>query len=212
MHTIDLLKGQGVPPKTTLKGVFFMALVFILPLIGGSLLVVMYAVNKINIETQIVKADKLKDEIKNYLPDKQKVEELQSQKNYYNVRVLEASKCIDTYFQWSPILIQLVRNMPEDMVMDKLSVENISAVTLKKKKEPDEELVIPIPQKKMVVDLSGLNGDAYNIKVQEYQEKLKSEQSLVSLLKDVTYIKQAIILNKPEESFRMNFVFDKNNK
>lgn len=208
MHTIDLLKGQGIPPKTTFRSVFFTALVFVLPLIAGSIMVGMYAVNKINLEMRMIEVEKLTKKLEDNMSGKQEAAKFQKEQNYYAARIDEASKCIDTYFQWSPVLIALAKNMPEDMVMDNLSVSNVNTAVLKKTDDPNAGLVIPIPKKKMTIDLSG-SGKDYTAKVQEYKEKLESEQSLKHLMDVPTYVKLANQQDSSEESFRMNLVFDK---
>ncbi len=213
MHTIDLLKGRGLPPKTTLSSVFLTAFVFILPLIAGSVMAGMYAVNKINIDMRVIEVEKLKKNIEDFQSGKQEAAKFQKEKNYYSVRIDEVSKCIDTYFQWSPVLIGLAEHMPEDMIMDNLSVSNSNNAVLKKPNDPNAGLVIPIPEKKMTVDISGLQKDSsYTVKVQEYREKLKSEQLLKPVIEDGTFVKQAIKPDKSEESFRMNFIFNKKKK
>ncbi len=210
MHTIDLLKGQGIPPKTTFSGVFFTALIFILPLIAGSIMAGMYAVNKINLEMKMIEVEKLTKKLEEYMPGKQEAAKFQKEKNNYTARISEAAKCIDTYYQWSPVLIALARNVPEDMVMDHLSVSNANTAVLKKPNDPNAGLVIPVPRKKMTIDLSGTGKD-YTAKVQEYKEKLDLEQSLKPLMKDVpTYVKLENKQDISQESFRMNLVFDKN--
>ena len=102
--------------------------------------------------------------------------------------------------------------MPQDMVIDNLSVTSIDTSPRKKTDDPNLPLVIPIPKKKVTVDLRGIGKDTYNIQVQQYQEKLKSEESLVSMLDDITYIKQTVRPDKPEESYTMNFILDKKKK
>lgn len=168
----------------------------------------MYAVNKINIEMKMIEVEKLQKSSEEYLPGKQEAAKFQKEKNNYAAKIGEASKCIDTYFQWSPVLIALAENMPEDMVMDNLSVSNANTAVLKKPNDPNAGLVIPIPKKKVTVELSGTGKD-YTAKVQEYKEKLESEQSLKLLMDDPTYVKLANKQDDPGESFSMNLVFDK---
>ena len=209
MHTIDLLKGHGVPPKTTLGSVIFIAIVFVLPLFIGALMVGIYAIDKTRIDVMESQKVRLENKASLSQPEMKEVSELKTEKGLYLARLNEVSKCVDTYLPWSPVLIALAENMPKQMVLDSLVVSNINTGTIKKNNDPNKPLVIPIPQKKMVAEISGQGEGSFNELVQGYQAKLKSEKKLLPYLKDLTNIIQARTGNSQADSFEMNFVFEK---
>jgi len=212
MHTIDLLKGQGIPPKTTFGGAVCTALILIFPLLVGAALIGMYASNKTTLESRKYRAEKLKETLSGLLPNTQETANIRKEKNSYIIKLQEASKCIDTYYQWTSVLIPLVENLPDNMLMDKIFVTNTSQGSIKKSSDPNAPLVVPIPKKKMTIELHGLGSDSYTELVQGYREKLNSEESLNPVLENVTYVKEATSPVNPNEKFTMSLVFEKKKK
>jgi Tfp pilus assembly protein PilN len=214
MHTIDLLKGQGLPAKTTLGSVFFTVLMFVVPLLVGAGMAGFYLINKTEIDIKQGQIDGLKKSTEDLKPKVAQTEKLARERDLYTARLTEVSKCVDTYQQWTPVLIAVSENMPENMIMNKLAVINDEGRGAgRRNSDPNKPLTIPIPQRKMTAELSGKSGtDTFNTKVQEYQKKLKSEPSLSLQLKDLTYQMQAASGDNPQDSFTMSFVFEKQKK
>lgn len=211
MHTIDLLKGQALPPKTTLGSLVFTALLFVVPLLVGAVVLGMYAINKTNIDVQNGQIERLEKQIADAQPNTLEMSELEKSKKLCAARLGEVSKCVDTYLQWTPVLIALAENMPEKMIMDSLSASSVNPGGIKKSSDPNKTLVIPIPQKRMTAVISGRGTDVFNLKVQDYQKKLKSEQ-LLAHIKEITHLMQAQTADNQLQSFTMSFIFEKQKK
>ncbi|MBN1975642.1 MAG: hypothetical protein JW787_18555 [Sedimentisphaerales bacterium] len=211
MHTIDLLKGQALPPKTTLGSLVFTALLFVVPLLVGSVVLGMYAINKTNIDVQNGQIERLEKQIADAQPNTLEMSELEKSKKLCVARLGEVSKCVDTYLQWTPVLIALAENMPEKMIMDSLSASSVNPGGIKKSSDPNKTLVIPIPQKRMTAVISGRGTDVFNLKVQGYQKTLKSEQ-LLPHIKEITHLMQAQTADNQLQSFTMSFIFEKQKK
>ena len=212
MHTIDLLKGQGLPAKTTLGSVFFTAITFVIPLLIGAGMLGFYVVNKTEIDIQKNLIENYKNEITKSEPNKMKLNKLKTERELYAKKLIEVSKCVDTYQQWTPVLITVAENIPEKMVMKSLSVTNAESRAIRRINEPNKPLEIPIPQRKMTAELIGSGNEGFNALVQEYQQKLKSAPALKTQLKTLTYLMQAASADNPKESFTMNFVFERQKK
>jgi hypothetical protein len=210
MHTIDLLKGQGLPAKTTLGSVFFAVLIFVLPLLIGAGMVGFYAINKTNIEIKQGEIERLEKVITDSQPNVLKTKNLVKERDSYAARLAEVSKCVDTYLQWTPVLIAVSENMPDNMIMRSLSVANDGARSAAKRNtDPNKPLTIPIPQRKMTAELVSSGTETFYTTVQDYQKKLKSSESLQSELKTLTYTMQARTVDNPVDSSTMSFVFQK---
>ena len=210
MHTIDLLKGQGLPAKTTLGSVFFAVLIFVLPLLIGAGMVGFYAINKTNIEIKQGEIERLEKVIADSEPNIIKTKSLVKECDLYTARLTEVSKCVDTYLQWTPVLIEISENMPDNMVMRSLSVANDGARSaVKRNTDPNKPLTILIPQRKMTAELVSSGTETFYTAVQDYQKKLKSSESLQSELKTLTYTMQARTADNPVDSSTMSFVFQR---
>ena len=211
MHTIDLLKGQGLPAKTTLGSVFFAVLIFIVPLLIGAAMAGFYSINKVQIEVLNTGIAGFEKSIKDSEPNVLKTKSLVKEMDLYAARLSEVSKCVDTYLQWTPVLIAISENMPDNMIMKSLSVANNDARSgIRKNTDPNKPLTIPIPVRKMTAELVSNGTDTFYTVVQEYQKKLKAEPSLMT--ENITYTMQARTVENPVDSSTMSFVFQKQKK
>jgi hypothetical protein len=215
MHKIDLLKGQGLPPKTTLGSVFFVALMFVIPIFIAMGTIGFYIINKVEIDIRQDQIVRLKDEIAKSEPNVLKTKKLRKEKDFYAVRLSEVDKCVKTYIQWTPVLIALAENMTDNMLLNSLTVvldENQSGV--RKDNEPNKPLAIPIPQRKMTaaIGVYSNGNDLPNSIMREYQKKLKSEKSLQLLLLDIPFLKDTKKADDLSDLFTMNFILENQKK
>ena len=214
MHTIDLLKGQGLPAKTTLGSVFFAAMIFVVPLLVGAGMVGLYLLNNTKIEIKQGEIDRYKKEIEDLKPKVRQTAKMVEEKNSIANRLGEVSKCVDTYTQWTPVLIDVAKNLPENMKMNRLAITNEqSRNSGRRNNDPNKPLIIPIPQRKMTLEISGRGKEDFNLKVQEYQNTLKSKASLgPELLKSATFLKLPKPADSNDDLFTMNFILENQKK
>ncbi len=209
MHTIDLLKGEGLPAKTTLGSVLVTAIIFVLPLLAGAVLAGMYSIDKTELDVMQRQIDHYKKTITESEPNVKRLREMEKQANTYTARLGEVQKCVVTYLQWTPVLIAVAKNMPDKMVINRVAVtSDESKYTGRRNTDPNKPLTIPIPQRKMTVELSGTGTEACTTFVQDYQNTLKAEQSLKPQLGNITYLMNAKTNENPAESFTMTFVLE----
>lgn len=210
MHKIDLLKGQGLPVKTTIGSVFFAALIFVVPLLIAAAMVGFYLTNKTEIGITTSQIERLDKIIADSEPNASKTEKMRKELNYYATRLNEVAKCVKTYVQWTPVLIDIVKDKPEQMVMKRLEVVNDDKSSVKKNNDPNKPLVLKIPQRKMTLEINGDGMGDYNLTVQEYQNKLRMESSLQpDILRDLKYLRKPRTNDSNEDTYTMNFVFQR---
>lgn len=205
MHTIDLLKGEGLPAKTTIGSLLYTALIFILPLLIGAILLGWYVINRTNIDIALSQKDRLEKEEAALRSRTTQYMELENEKKLFVARLNEVSKCVDTFVQWTPVLISLAKNIPNQVIMDNLSSSNLNAGAVKSSNDPNKPLVIPIPQKKMAAMITGQTQDVFNLQIQDYEKKLNSEELLKPYLRELKYSLQG-------SSCTMNFTLQKQKK
>jgi len=188
MHNIDLLKGEGIPAKTTLASVFFVALAVIVPIIISAVMLSFYLLNNIKIDVGLNSIAKSEEQIAISKPDMLKTITLEQEINRLAKRLKEVSRCVDTFAQWSPILIALSEEMPDEMIMNRL--ETLSATgrtTGRKNNDPNKPAVIPMPKRSIIFDISGGKQGSYSSRVQTYQDKLQFTAAFAQKFKAQPY-------------------------
>jgi hypothetical protein len=209
MHKIDLLKGRGIPAKTTTGGIIILTMTVIVPLLVAVGMLDWYLQTKIDIEVMQQRIVTGNETIARYKPDLKLKKSLDQQITLLNRQLLEVSNCVDTFIQWSPILVTLSKNMPSRMIMNSLAIQCSSIrKTTRKKTDSDKPISIPIPERKMVMNISGSKPGSYDTMVQGYQERLNLSPALRPKLKDIIPSKEASAIGTDQtESYVMNIIF-----
>ncbi len=146
MFEIDLLQGQGVPIKSSPKNIAAAAIAFALPAIVSIVMFSAYLKNSIAMSIQ-------KNQIANY---ETKIEELsdtlklqksfEQEKDAIKTSLDEAESALARHTQWSPILVELVKNMPDSVILTKLEVkQHFTKRKVPKKDDPEKTVDISVP-------------------------------------------------------------------
>ena len=208
MHNIDLLKGQGIPAKTTTGGIIVMTIMVIVPILVAAGMLDWYLQTRIDIGMMQQKIVTARETITTYEPDVKLKRSLEQKINLMNNKLSEVSRALDTFNQWSPILVTLAENMPDPMIMRNLIAQsqNIRRTT-RKKNDPKKPVNIPIPERSLVMNISGTKSGSYDKTVQQYQERLNTSPVLKPKLKDIIPSKEAGMGTDQTESYVMNIIF-----
>lgn len=186
MHTIDLLRGQGIPAKTTLAGVIILVMAVVVPFVVAVGMLDKYLRNRtvISVQQQAIANEQSKI---NELSDAVKLtESLQKKKNLVNSRLSEVSSCIDQYIQWSPVLETLAENMPWNMILTSLTAELKQVTrTVPRKDDPEKTDNISVPKRILILNISGAQRGNYATAIKQFRENLKSSASLGPKLEDI---------------------------
>jgi hypothetical protein len=186
MHTIDLLRGQGVPAKTTLGSAAMVIVIVIVPILAAAGMVDRYMQNGTDIEIkeeaiahEQATIDKFADAVKFK-------ESLEKEQSAVNSKLSEVSSCLGNYIQWSPVLETLVRYMPAQMVMSGLKAESTSErLTTANDNDPNNTVNVTVTKRKLVLDISGNEQRDYGSIVKAYANSLKSSSVLGPNLEDI---------------------------
>lgn len=181
--TIDLLKGQGVPPKSGPAGVAIGAITALVPVIFviailGSYLnhEVLVSVKQREIVVLKEKTNKLSDAVENQ-------RKLEQEKFQYGLCISEVNSSIDKYTQWSPVLTTLVENMPGTVVLTELSVKQDSVETeVPKPDDPTKKIKINVPVNKLSLCVSDQGQGNCDEAVRTFRDRLRSSPLLGPML------------------------------
>jgi hypothetical protein len=183
MHTIDLLRGQGIPAKTTLGSVIMIALIIVVPILAAAWMVDRYNQNETEIginQAKIENEQKTIDELADAVKFK---ETLLNQQKTIRSGLSEVSSCLGRYIQWSPVLITLAKNMPGGMVMNSLRADS----TIERPRVAGEKNPKSIIKRTLVIDISGTEQRDYNDDVEKYSNRLISSSELGPMLEKIVF-------------------------
>lgn len=186
MHTIDLLKGEGIPAKATFGTICLVGLIVAVPILAGSVVAGWYLQNReiIAIDQQAITS--AEQTISRYKGDVAVKEQMEQQQAGVNAKLAEVKSCLGGYVQWSPVLATLAENMPEGMLMSRLAAETRqSRQVVFKDNDQSRPTNVTINKRMLVLDLVGTSGGTYDGVVRAYGESLKNSPVLGPRLESV---------------------------
>lgn len=209
MFTIDLLKGRGVPRKSSAGSVATVAAAAFVPVVIAIAMFGLYMRNKVVISVQAstitnyeAKTRKLSDAVKQ---QKAFEEEIKTYNNY----LTEVSNNLDRHTQWSPVLVTVVENLPDSVVLTSLEVKQRSVrQKVPKKDDPKIMIDISVPVRNLLMTVSGMPESNSDEEIREFSDQLRSSDLLGPKLENVR-ISQGVgkLGNKEIVSYQINCMF-----
>ena len=209
MFTIDLLKGQYIPRKSSPGSIATAASASFVPVVIAIAMFGLYVRNKVVISVQA-------DTIANYETKIQKLSgaiELQKsfdeQINTYNSILSEISSNLDKHTQWSPVLVTLVKNMPDSVVLTSLDVKQRSVrKKVPQKDNPKQMIDVSIPVRTLQMTMSGKPQSNSDQDIKNFSDSLRSSSLLGPKIEDVR-ISQGLakIEDKEVVSYQIDCIF-----
>jgi Tfp pilus assembly protein PilN len=209
MFTIDLLKGQGVPLKSSPGGIVITAVTIAIPLYVFLIMFGLYANDEAYMSVKEQEITRFQSEI-DRLSDAVKLHEsLEKQKVIYRNCLSEVSSSLGKYVQWSPVLVTLVENMPNSVMLTGLEVRQDSVrKKVPKPGHPKEMVDGSIPVNVLSMSVSG--GPKYdcNKEVRDFQDRLQSSAFLGPQLENIVVSRESETLEGQDiASYEIECVF-----
>ena len=192
MFTIDLLKGHGVPIRSGPKGIAVAAVTFAVPVITAIVMLGCY------LQTTIVMSMQ-KGHIANYetrIEEFSEAMELQEshlqEKDDINNRLSKVSSSIGKHIQWSPIVAEVVGNMPDSVALVSLVVKQ----RLVKRKVPsadnaDEMVEVTVPARTLQVNVYARLHSDRSIEIRDFRDNLRFSPLLEQKLENIRVSQKA---------------------
>lgn len=208
MYTIDLLKGQGIPTKTSPLGIAIVVATPVVPAIAVVIMIALYLHNRIVINVQDHQIDHYKTKAAELLNDVQQQRTFESQKALHANCLSEVNSFVTRYFQWSAVLTTLVDNLPESLVLNALEIGQSSVKRKVPKKDDPQKIVdLALPVKTLKLTVCG-STESDNNSVKQFRESLRVYEFLGSKLENIAVSQQARTLNgKDVVSYEIDCVF-----
>jgi len=185
MHTIDLLKGQGIPAKATMGSVGMLAVLVAVPILAGAVLLDRYLNNREVIAIGQEGIAKAQETIDRFAADVKFQEQMEQRRGDVNKRLAEVKSYVGDYVQWSPVLMTLAENMPAKMVISKLTAEVQRGRERGFQSNDPNRPVNVMAKRKLILDISGDAAGSYDAVVREYGDRLKSSPVLGPKLENI---------------------------
>ena len=206
MFTIDLLKGQGIPPKSIAVGAIGLAV----PVIVAIVIAGVYMTDNISLSTQkreLADYEKRVDKLSDALELKRAFEK---QRATINEVLSEVSSSIDRHMQWSDVLVDIVENMPESMILAELEAkQNMVRRRVAKDGDAETKVDVMVPLRTLSITVSGKSEYDCDRAVRDFSDRLRISKVLGPKLEDIRVSKSNLGRRKQRNfvSYQIDCVF-----
>jgi hypothetical protein len=209
MHTIDLLRGEGVPAKATAGTVAIVIVTVLVPLLAGAVMADRYLNNRENIAIQQEAIARNQVTIDELAWDVEWKNDKLKEQGLITKKLSEVATCVDDYIQWTPVLLALVENMPRDMIMSRLAASSkVERQQAPSPTDPNNMININITRRSLAVDVTGTEQRNYGSIVQKYTEDLKKSPRLAQILQDINVSQKRVgSIDEETATWTMNLIF-----
>ena len=192
MFTIDLLKGQNVAIKSRPEGIAIAATTFAVPVIIAMVMFGFYLRTRIVMSVQkqgIINYDKKIAKLSDAVELQKSFED---EKNVINSNLSEVASAVGRHTQWSPVLVTLVKNLPDSVVLTKLEVKQRSIKKkVPKKDDPQKMVDISVPVRTLQISVSGSPQHDCDKAVRDFRNRLRFSKLLEPKLEDIIVSQKA---------------------
>ena len=192
MFTIDLLKGSGLPIRTKPQGIAIFVATFTVPVLVVILLGGYYVRNKVIIAVDKQNITSFENQI-NHLSDALKVKEsFEKNKAGINNCMADVSTFIRNHFQWSPVLVTLVENLPDSIVLTNLEIKQTAVKRKPVKGETDKDKKANVSMQVRTLKMRVSTNPNYNsdLDIRAFKDKLRDSKYLGPKLEDIVIASQ----------------------
>ena len=209
MLTIDLLKGQGIPRRSRPESIAATAMMLEVPAIIAIIMFGYYMHNRVVISIQ-------KQKLVNYETRINKLSEaaalqvaFEKEKEIINGCLSEVAATINKHTQWTPILIEIVKSMPDSMLLTGIDVKEDTVkkkVSSKNKDGGTVDAIVPV--RILQIDARENSGFGHGQSIRDFQDSLRASAEFSSRLDNIN-ISQGVDTSKGQDvvSYQINCAF-----
>jgi hypothetical protein len=189
MFSIDLLKGTGVPLKSSPGKFALSTLPFIVPAVIIMIVIVHYGYNGTVLAMAKNRIEKIKTMTADYSDDIEFYQGMTSKLNNTNRRLSDVASVIDKNIQWTPMVRTMVETMPDSIILQKL---RLNSDTIRKKmpdkNDKDKMVFVECIKRKMRITVYGASQYDSDNAVQGYIYRLRNSEVFMSEVTDVRIV------------------------
>ena len=196
MFTIDLLKGQCVPVKKGPEAIIITLAAFVVPIVVAVTMFSFYLSNRVVISVQKKGIASYEEKISKLSYALELKASFEREKQVINSCLSEVSSSIDRHAQWSPVLVTVVKNMPDSMILTKIGVRQTSVKRkLPRKDDPTKFVDASVPIRTLEMTLSGKPEVNCDMAVKSFRDHLRASETLGPKIEDIRVSQKADLLN-----------------
>jgi hypothetical protein len=186
IFTIDLLKGQGIPPKSGPMGIVIAVITALVPVIIAITLLGLHLNSKVVMKIRqqdIVRLEAKADELSGAVKMQKALEK---EKILYSACLSDVKSSIGKFTQWSPVLMTIIENMPGSVVLTDLKVEQKSVEKEGPKKDnPNKMVPMNVLVTKLLLRVSDNGQGNCDKVVKDFRDRLSSSPVFASKLENI---------------------------
>ena len=188
MFTIDLLKGQAIPPKGRPGGLAIMAMTAVVPIAAAMGMFILYLNNDVAASVRMKEITRLELEIRKLSGAIKLQNALEKEKAAYRKCLSEVKASTGRHVQWSPVLTTLMENMPDSVVLTSLAIEHDSVrKKVPKKGNPKKKVEISVPVRILRLSVTGGHQSNCSQAVKDFMDRLWASASLGPKLEKISH-------------------------
>jgi len=196
MFTIDLLNGQGIPPKATPGGLAIIVITAVLPIALAIGMFVMYQNNADTLSAREEEIAKYETEISKYSNDVKMKNALEKEKQAYTKYLSEVKSSLDKHTQWSPVLTTLMEKIPDSVILTSLEIEHDSVrKSVPKKDDPKKKIEIDVPVRILKLGVAGGEPGNSDQAVQDFMGSLLASDTLGPKLEKIGHSQESRVVD-----------------
>lgn len=195
MFTVDLLKGTGLPLKSSPTRVALSAIPFIVPVIIATVLVVNFTVNSTVLATTNSRMNKVNTMLEQYSEDIATCRDIQTNIRSTKQLLNDVSGAIYRHVQCTPIIQSTIEAMPETIVLDRLKLYRASyRRKMPDKNDPKKLVFVDVIERTIMITACGISQIGADEAIHSFIRNLRESENLATLIKDIK-----IVAKKDEE-------------
>ena len=179
MFTIDLLKGQGIAAKSKIEHIVVAALTICMPIIVVVIMLSFYLNNGIAMAMDKKQAANYEEKITRFSKAVKMQKSFESEKEAIRYSLSEVSSSIDSFNQWSPVIMTMVENMPDSMILTELELKSRKVKRrVPQKDNPGNMINAGVLINILNISVCGSPGTNYDEEVRAFSDRLSSSELL----------------------------------
>ena len=209
MLTIDLLKGQGIPIRSRPESIAITAVMLQVPAIIAIIMFGYYLHNRVVISIQKQKIVNYETRINGLSEAAALQEAFEKEKKVINGCLSEVATTINKHTQWTPVLIEMVKSMPDSILLTGIDVKQDTV----KKKIPSKNkgggtVDVVVPVRMLRIDARENSKFGHGQSIRDFQDRLRSS-TVISPRLDNIDISQGVDTSKGQDivSYQINCAF-----
>lgn len=172
-----------MPPRSGPARIIIIVITVLVPSFISLLLAAFYIHNEIVTTINRQEVIKIQDKAVEFSGDVKMQKNMEREAVLYRSCLSEINKHIGKYNQWSPVLVTLVREMPDSVVLTGLDLEH----DMIQQETPNENPLNATPATKLVIKVSNLGQGGYGEDIKDFRNRLYASSMLGSKLENIAF-------------------------